>query len=171
MEEFKTSSEMKDLNITFSQKAFNKDFELYEGRIAQRFLELDLDFLEEEETDEEAGPSSTGADPSSTTAPSENPPPNQGHDPSSSIDADPSPQGVSLKPLIKSLKKEVHHLKKKLKKIGDDLQTSWKNASEVTKEVTLLRNLHMKNSVSFSIRKGSFERKISKLKKNASDKS
>ena len=31
MEEFKTSSEMKDLNIAFSQKAFIKDFELYEG--------------------------------------------------------------------------------------------------------------------------------------------
>ncbi|EHA8587534.1 hypothetical protein COCNU_scaffold002525G000040 [Cocos nucifera] len=69
MEEFKTSSKMKDLNITFSQKAFIKGFELYEGRIVQRFFELDLGFLEEEEIDEEVGPSSIRADPSSIAAP------------------------------------------------------------------------------------------------------
>ncbi|EHA8586850.1 hypothetical protein COCNU_scaffold001055G000010 [Cocos nucifera] len=58
MEEFKTSFEIKDLNIAFNQKAFIKGFELYEGRIARRFPELDLDFLEEEEIGKEAGPSS-----------------------------------------------------------------------------------------------------------------
>ncbi|KAG1354107.1 hypothetical protein COCNU_07G002190 [Cocos nucifera] len=45
----------------------------------------------------------------------------EGHNPSSPIDADPLPQGVPLKPLIKSLKKKFHHLKKKLKKMEDDL--------------------------------------------------
>ncbi|KAG1327543.1 hypothetical protein COCNU_01G014770 [Cocos nucifera] len=33
MEEFKASSEMKDLNIAFSQEAFIKGFKLYEGRV------------------------------------------------------------------------------------------------------------------------------------------
>ncbi|KAG1342267.1 hypothetical protein COCNU_05G004960 [Cocos nucifera] len=62
--EFNASSEM-DLNIAFSQKAFIKDFELYEGRVARKFPELDLSFLEEE-LDEEAGPSDAAADPSPT---------------------------------------------------------------------------------------------------------
>ncbi|EHA8589317.1 hypothetical protein COCNU_scaffold009135G000010 [Cocos nucifera] len=62
MEEFMASSKM-DLNIAFDQKAFIKDFELYEGRVAQRFPELDLSFLEEE-LDEEAGPSGAAANPS-----------------------------------------------------------------------------------------------------------
>ncbi|EHA8587229.1 hypothetical protein COCNU_scaffold001668G000010 [Cocos nucifera] len=63
MEEFKASSKMKDLNITFGQKAFIKGFKLYEGRMAQKFPELDLNFLEEE-PDEEAGLSGAVADPS-----------------------------------------------------------------------------------------------------------
>ncbi|KAG1338313.1 hypothetical protein COCNU_04G006190 [Cocos nucifera] len=61
--EFKASSKMKDLNIAFSHKVFIKSFKLYEGRVALRFLELDLSFLEEE-PDEEAGPSDAAADPS-----------------------------------------------------------------------------------------------------------
>ncbi|EHA8588720.1 hypothetical protein COCNU_scaffold006459G000030 [Cocos nucifera] len=63
MEEFKASSEMKDLNIALGQKAFIKGFELYEGRVAWMFSKLDLNFLEEE-PDEEAGPSGAAADPS-----------------------------------------------------------------------------------------------------------
>ncbi|KAG1370065.1 hypothetical protein COCNU_15G004310 [Cocos nucifera] len=91
--------------------------------------------------------------------------------PESSINADPLPQGVLLKSLIKSLKKEVHHLKKKLKKVEDNLQALWKNASEETKEVTHLRNLDMKDPASFSIQKESFKRELAELLKNASDKS
>ncbi|KAG1328010.1 hypothetical protein COCNU_01G019440 [Cocos nucifera] len=34
MEEFKTSSEIRNLNVEFGQKAFIKDFELCEGRVA-----------------------------------------------------------------------------------------------------------------------------------------
>lgn len=65
VEEFNASSEMKDLNIAFSQKAFIKGFELCEGMVARRFSELDLGFLEgEEETGEEAEPSSAAANPS-----------------------------------------------------------------------------------------------------------
>ncbi|KAG1358573.1 hypothetical protein COCNU_08G000190 [Cocos nucifera] len=60
MEQFKTSPEMKDLNIAFSQETFIKDFELYEGRVARRFFELDLSFQKEkEEAGNKVGPSST----------------------------------------------------------------------------------------------------------------
>ncbi|KAG1365046.1 hypothetical protein COCNU_12G000460 [Cocos nucifera] len=163
VEEFKTFLEMKDLNIAFSRKAFIKGFKLCEGRVARRFPELDLGFLgEEEEASEEVGPSNTRADlysvepivgasepaqgpeavestlASSAAAPPKSPPLNQGYNPPSPIDANPLPQGVPLKPLIKSLKKEIHNLKKKLKKMEDDLHASWKNASVVTKEVTHL---------------------------------
>ncbi|EHA8588084.1 hypothetical protein COCNU_scaffold004067G000020 [Cocos nucifera] len=61
MEEFKASSEIKDLNIAFDQESFIKGFELCEGRVAWRFPELDLNFLKEE-SDEEAGPSGAAAD-------------------------------------------------------------------------------------------------------------
>ena len=40
----------------------------------------------------------------------------------------------------------------------------------MTKEVTHLRDLHMKEAVSFSIRKGSYEKEITKLKRNIDDK-
>ncbi|KAG1358568.1 hypothetical protein COCNU_08G000140 [Cocos nucifera] len=63
IKKLKASSEMKDLNITFDQKAFIKGIELCEGRMVRKFLELDLSFLEEE-PDEEAGPSDVAADPS-----------------------------------------------------------------------------------------------------------
>ncbi|EHA8589128.1 hypothetical protein COCNU_scaffold008155G000010 [Cocos nucifera] len=66
---------------------------------------------------------------------SESPPLNQVYNPPSPIDTDPLPKGVPLKPLIKSLKKEIHYLKKKLKKLEDDLQASRKNASKATKEM------------------------------------
>ena len=61
MKEFKASFEMKDLNIAFGHEVFIKNFKLYEGWVAQRFLELDLSFLEEE-SDEEVGPSGVIAD-------------------------------------------------------------------------------------------------------------
>ncbi|EHA8587252.1 hypothetical protein COCNU_scaffold001707G000010 [Cocos nucifera] len=46
-------------------EAFIKGFELYEGRVAWRFPELDLNFLKEE-PNEEAGPSGAAADSSPT---------------------------------------------------------------------------------------------------------
>ena len=60
-------------------------------------------------------------------------------------------------------------MRKKLKKVEADLQASRKNASEVTKEVTRLRSLHMNDSTSFSIWKENFKKKLDKLRKNASD--
>ena len=63
MEEFKASFKMRNLNIKFGQEAFIKDFELYEGRVARRFFELNLKFLKEED-DVEVGPSDVVVDPS-----------------------------------------------------------------------------------------------------------
>ena len=53
----------------------------------------------------------------------------------------------------------------------NDLRASRKNAFEVTKEVTRLHGLHMKDAMGFNIRKGSFEKEITELKSNASDNS
>ncbi|KAG1348008.1 hypothetical protein COCNU_06G018370 [Cocos nucifera] len=63
VKEFKTSPEMQNLNVEFEQEAFIKSFKLYEGRIAQRFPELNLSFLEEEEDDMDVGSSNTVVDP------------------------------------------------------------------------------------------------------------
>ncbi|EHA8586355.1 hypothetical protein COCNU_scaffold000208G000030 [Cocos nucifera] len=63
MEEFKASSEIRNLNVEFGQEVFIKGFELYEGRVAWRFFELDLKFLKKED-DIEAGPSDVAVDPS-----------------------------------------------------------------------------------------------------------
>ena len=73
--------------------------------------------------------------------------------------------------MIRGLKKEVHLLRKKLKKVEADLQFSRKNASKATREITRLHGLHIKDAVSFSIQKGSFEKEITELKRNSSDKS
>ena len=64
MEEFKTSFEMEDLQVQFGQDAFIKGFELCQEKVAGRFPELDLDFLDEASNDE-ARPSETPASPPS----------------------------------------------------------------------------------------------------------
>ncbi|EHA8588103.1 hypothetical protein COCNU_scaffold004112G000080 [Cocos nucifera] len=189
VKEFKTSPEMRNLNVKFGQEAFIKNFEIYKGRMARRFFELDLSFLKEGDVD--AGPSDAVVDSSFdelASGPSKPateafesvrksevaesaPTPSSTIPPESSINTDLLPQGVPMKPLIKSLRGKIHLLKKKLKKMEDDLRTSRKNASKATREITCLHGLHMKDAVSFSIRKGSFEKEIIKLKRNASDKS
>ena len=60
--EFKTSSEMEDLKVQFGQDTFIKGFELCQEKVAGRFPELDLDFLNEA-SDDEAGRSEVTADP------------------------------------------------------------------------------------------------------------
>ena len=72
VEEFKASSEMEDLKVQFGQDAFIKGFELCQEKVVGRFLELDLDFLNDA-SDDEAGPSEAAVGPlpvetSSTTA-------------------------------------------------------------------------------------------------------
>ena len=47
---------MEDLKVQFSQDAFIKGFELCQEKVAGRFSELDLGFLDEA-SDDEAGPS------------------------------------------------------------------------------------------------------------------
>ncbi|XP_073104792.1 uncharacterized protein [Elaeis guineensis] len=56
VEEFKASAEMRELNVQFGQEAFTKGFELCQEKVASRYPDLDLGFLEESE--DEAGPSS-----------------------------------------------------------------------------------------------------------------
>ena len=56
VEKFKASVEMRDLNVQFGQEAFTKGFELCQEKVASKFSELDLGFLEESE--DETGPSS-----------------------------------------------------------------------------------------------------------------
>ena len=62
MEEFKASSEMEDLKVQFSQDAFIKGFEHCQEKVAGRFSELDLGFLNEA-SDDKAGPSEVATDP------------------------------------------------------------------------------------------------------------
>ncbi|EHA8587730.1 hypothetical protein COCNU_scaffold003089G000010 [Cocos nucifera] len=63
MKEFKISPKMQNLNIEFGQKAFIKSFKLCKDRVAQRFPELDLSFLEEEKDVVDVGPSNAVVDP------------------------------------------------------------------------------------------------------------
>ena len=52
VEEFKASTEMRDLNVQFGREAFIKGFELCQERVVRKFSELDLNFLGEEFEDE-----------------------------------------------------------------------------------------------------------------------
>ena len=59
IEKYKISFEMRNLNVKFGQKAFNKGYELGEERVANKFLKLDLDFLYEGTSEEAADPSTS----------------------------------------------------------------------------------------------------------------
>ncbi|EHA8587327.1 hypothetical protein COCNU_scaffold001895G000010 [Cocos nucifera] len=168
IEAFKSSKAMEDIKIAFSQEAFLKEFEVYMRRVAKKFSNMILDFLTEEPGDE-AGPSNTSAsspiaepDPETSeptvatpklapeTKVAKNVPTSSITVPSKPlVEADPLPQGISLKARIRHLEREVRYTKKKLKKVEDKLQRSRKNYSEATIEVTCLRNLHKKNSMNY----------------------
>ena len=60
VEEFKASAEMRDLNVKFGQEVFIKRFELCQEKVVKKFLELDLNFLDEVSEDE-VGPFPTVA--------------------------------------------------------------------------------------------------------------
>ena len=60
VEEFKTSSEIRDLKVEFGQAVFIKSFELCQEKVVGKFSELDLGFLDEA-SDVEVGPSEAAA--------------------------------------------------------------------------------------------------------------
>ena len=60
VEEFKTSSKMRDLKVEFGQATFIKGFELCQEKVVEKFSELDLGFLDEASNDE-ARPSEVAA--------------------------------------------------------------------------------------------------------------
>ncbi|EHA8588940.1 hypothetical protein COCNU_scaffold007375G000010 [Cocos nucifera] len=152
VEEFKASSEMRNLNIAFK-----------------------------EDPNKEAGPSDAVIDPTPNEPASclpkstmEMPEPAQKLEAAKSVptsSAAASSKGVPLKSMIRNLRKEVYHLKKKLKKTEDELQRSKKNALKVMIEVTCFRNLHMKDFINYNTKKGNFEKELARFRKDASDKS
>ena len=62
VEEFKVSSEMRDLNVKFDQKAFINRFELCEDRMACKFFKLYLGFLYDRAPEDEVEPSTAMVD-------------------------------------------------------------------------------------------------------------
>ena len=70
VEEFKASAKMRELNVQFGLEAFTKGFELCREKVASRYPDLDLGFLEESE--DEAGPSSAAT---AVAPPAPSPPP------------------------------------------------------------------------------------------------
>ncbi|XP_073106610.1 uncharacterized protein [Elaeis guineensis] len=172
VEEFKTSSEMRDLKVQFGQAAFIKGFELCQEKMVGKFLELNLGFLDEA-SDDEARPSEAAASlppvgtsstiaatavdlpgvSSSFTSASECP-----------TEALSRPQGIPLKSMIRDLRRKVHHLMKKSKKLDDELHRLRKSHSKATTEVTRLRDLHKKDFMDYTRKKADF---IKELAKNA----
>ena len=73
--------------------------------------------------------------------------------------------------MIRNLKNEVHHLKKKLKKAKDEILWSKKICSEQMIEVTRQRQVHKKDSMDYIIKKRNFEVELKEIKKHASKKS
>ncbi|XP_073107496.1 uncharacterized protein [Elaeis guineensis] len=72
VEEFKASAEMRELSVQFGLEAFTKGFELCREKVASRYPDLGLDFLEE--SDDEAAPSSPAATAVAPPAPGSPPP-------------------------------------------------------------------------------------------------
>ena len=95
---------------------------------------------------------------------------NRSHHSPSLTEADPLPQGIPQKLLIRNLIKEVHHLKKKLKKMEDELQQSRKNCSELTVETTHLCKVHKKELMSFINRKSHLYEELEQVRRLGGEK-
>ncbi|XP_073116547.1 uncharacterized protein [Elaeis guineensis] len=166
VEEFKTSSEMRDLKVEFGQAAFNKGFELCQEKVVGKFSKLDLGFLDEA-SDDEAGPSEAAvglplAETSSTAA---------ADLPGALSSPTSASEGIPLKSMIRDLRRKVRHLTKKSKKLDDEFHRLRKSHLEVTAEATRFRDLHKKGFMDYTRRKADFVTELEKLQKRASDRS
>ncbi|XP_073106611.1 uncharacterized protein [Elaeis guineensis] len=179
VEEFKISSEMRDLKVEFGQAVFIKDFELCQEKVIRKFPELDLGFLDEA-SDDEAGPSEAAiglppAETSSTAVAAATDLPGASSSPTSApkcpAKALPLPQEISLKLMIRDLRRKVRHLMKKSKKLDDELHRLRESNSEVTTEAARFRDLHKKGFMDYTWRKANFVTELKELRKCASDRS
>ncbi|XP_073117674.1 uncharacterized protein [Elaeis guineensis] len=179
VEEFKTSSKMRDLKVEFGQAAFIKGFELCQEKVVGKFLELDLSFLDEA-SDGEAGPSeaTAGLPPAGTSSTAAAAATDLPGAPSSStsapecpVEALPLTQGIPMKLMIRDLRRKVRHLTKKSKKLDDELHRLRKSHSEVTAEATCFRDVHKKGLMDYIRRKADFMTELEELRKRASDQS
>ncbi|EHA8588090.1 hypothetical protein COCNU_scaffold004099G000010 [Cocos nucifera] len=149
------------------EEAFLEGFEICMRRVTKNFPGVDLDLLTDEPSEgvdtSNAGAASPIAEPtpsapklaieasesipepdiardvptSPASASAKNPSNDRSQGPSSPTDAELLSQGIPLKPIVKNLKRKIHHLKKKLKKIEAELRGSRKNASEAMIEKQL----------------------------------
>ncbi|XP_073109288.1 uncharacterized protein [Elaeis guineensis] len=152
VEEFKASAEMRELNVQFGLEAFTKGFELCREKVASRYPDLGLEFLEE--SDDEAGPSPAAT---AVAPPAPNSPPPA---PECLAEALPLPLGVPLKSTIRRLKKEVLHLTRKLKKSEGELRQAKKCYSEAAAEAAHFRSIQVKAIMDYSRRKASFTKEL-----------
>nr|XP_029117315.1 uncharacterized protein LOC114912958 [Elaeis guineensis] len=153
---------MRELSVQFGLEAFTKGFELCREKVASRYPDLGLDFLEE--SDDEAAPSSPAATAVAPPAPGSPPPA-----PECPAKALPLPLGVPLKSTIQRLKKEVLQLTKKLKKSEGELRQAKKCYSEAAAEAAHFRSLQVKAIMDYSRRKANFTKELEECKKSASD--
>ena len=81
----------------------------------------------------------------------------------------PLPQGIPLKSTIRDLRKKVHHLMKKSKKLDDELHQLRKSHLEVTAEAIRFQDLHRKGLMEFTRKSADFATELEELQKRASD--
>ena len=65
--------------------------------------------------------------------------------------------------MIWDLRREVHHLTEKSKKLDDELRWLKKSHSEVTAEATRFRDLHKKGFTEYTRRKANFVAELEEL--------
>ena len=73
--------------------------------------------------------------------------------------------------MIRDLRRKVHHLTKKSKKLDDELHWLRKSHSKVTAEAIHFQDLHRKGLMDYTQRKADFTTELEELRKCASDRS
>ena len=89
----------------------------------------------------------------------------------SPIEADPLPQGVFLKAHIRSLRREVRHLKKNLEKTEDKLKKSEKNYADAATEISRLHQSSRQLFKEYNTKKFNLNEELEGVKGCASKKS